>query len=92
MTPTIYSFHNAADHQIIATATPENLQDVAEQITAATTGTKRLYVHNGLGVICVARIAKAAWHDLDRESPTFANLEPAGRAIREAAGYPLDPR
>lgn len=89
---TVYSFHDARSGEILATATAENLQTVAQTVARAlssgtNTPTRRAFTHNGLGIIAAGLCRAGTWTDILRDD--FQRMEPAARAKREAAGLPL---
>lgn len=93
MTTTFYSFHRAEDHAIRATAEPGNLQAVAAQVarsmTSGTTDeTRRVYVHNGLGVVAAGLCRAGIWHDILRDD--YRQFDEQARAERAAYGLPND--
>lgn len=93
MTETVYTIHRAEDAEILATANPANLQQVAANVarSLATSGdrqTRRAYVHNGRGIIAGGLCRGGQWHDILRED--FAQCEPSASAKRAAAGWPND--
>ena len=96
---TIYSFHAAADHSIMDTATPGTLQQIAARIAEtlhkgrpvdAEPTTHRVYVHNGLGVIAAGLCRQGAWHDILRDD--YRQFDEAARTRREARNLPNDER
>lgn len=96
---TIYTFHRAEDHAILATAEPGNVQQVAALVArsianypAASTQhgrTRRAYVHNGKGIVAAGLCRSGAWHDILRDD--FMQCEPKARTARIAEGYHVDP-
>jgi hypothetical protein len=92
MTATIYSFHAAEDHTIRATANTCNLQEIAKRVAAAmthgTNKTRRVYVHNGLGIVAAGLCRDGLWHDTQREN--YMEFEPKARQERAEAGLPND--
>jgi len=95
---TIYTFHRAEDHGILATAEPGNLQEVAGMIAksianypASTTRhgtTRRVYVHNGLGVIGAGLCRNGIWNDILRDD--YRQFDDKARTEREQAGLTND--
>ena len=77
---TTYTFHRAADHGIIATAHPDTLQAVAQNVAASLLGqgTVRVYVHNGRGVVGALLCRGGAAHDILRDD----YMQFAGAALR----------
>lgn len=87
---TTYSFHRAADHSIIDTATPVNLQLVAQNVAAALAreGTVRVYVHNGRGVVAALLCRGGAAHDILRDD--YMAFDGAARWTRSHYGLAND--
>ena len=93
---TVYTFHRAADHKIIDTAEPENLQAKTANIAArihrglpdADLKRTRIYIHNGRGIIAAGLCRAGLWHDILRDD--YMAFETKAAAERKAAGYPLD--
>ena len=83
---TTYSFHRAADHSILDTATPVNLQLVAQNVAAALAreGTVRVYVHNGRGVVAALLCRDGAAHDILRDD--YMAFDGAARWTRSHYG------
>ena len=96
MTSTVYTFHSANDHAILAIAEPGNLQTVAATIARAIcreddTGTKRrVYIHNGLGIISAGLCRAGRWHDILRDD--YHQFDDKARTERTAAGFTNDER
>ena len=96
MPATTYTFHRASDHTIFATAEPGTLLTVAQTIAQAISreddsgATRRVYVHNGLGVIGAGLCRSGLWHDILRDD--YRQFDGKARAVRAAAGYPNDPQ
>lgn len=93
MTGTIYSFHRAEDHAILAIADPSNLQSVAAQVARAISNadgsqTRRAYVHNGRGIVAAGLCRAGIWNDTLREN--YFAFDEAARAERHDAGYRND--
>lgn len=88
MTGTIYTFHAAEDHTIRATATTCNLQEIAKRVAAGmthgTNKTRRVYVHNGVGIVAAGLCRDGAWHDVLRND--YHQFEPKARDERRAFG------
>jgi len=97
MPGTVYTFHRAADHQIIDTAEPSTLQTTAAHIAArihrglpdADLKTTRVYVHNGLGIVSAGLCRQGTWHDVPRDD--WHQFDGIAREVRAAAGWPNDP-
>lgn len=91
---TIYSFHRGEDHAILATGNPTNLQDVAARVAKALAGqndpTRRVYIHNGRGIVGAGLCRQGIWHDTLREN--YMRFDAAARTRREAEGLPNDPQ
>ena len=91
---TVYTFHRAEDHAILATAEPGNLQQIAATVARSVTSntgreaTRRAYIHNGLGVVCAGLCRAGLWHDTLRDE--YLQFDAAARKERTAAGYPND--
>lgn len=70
MPATTYSIHAAFNHGIVATATVDNLQQVAQQVaqeyTSGHNSALRFYVHNGLGVIAAFMARNGTAHNILR--------------------------
>lgn len=89
---TVYTFHAAIDHRVIATAEPATLQLVAANVAADLMDknpskpdtTKRVYVHNGRAIIAAGLIRDGLWHDTLRDN--YEAFEAKARERREAAG------
>lgn len=100
MATTIYSFHRVEDHAILATAEPANLQDVAARIAksianypAATTRhghARRVYIHNGLGIVGAGLCRDGIWHDILRDD--YHQFDDKARDKRAADGLANDPK
>ena len=92
MATTVYTFHRAEDHAILATAEPGNLQSVAARVAAALTGTdsatRRAYVHNGLGIVAAGLCRGGIWQDILRDN--YHQFDAKARALRDADGLPND--
>lgn len=96
MTGTTYTFHRAADHQIIDTAEPTTLQAKAANIAArihrglpdGNDRTTRIYVHNGLGVIGAGLCRQGTWTDILRDD--YRQFDQQARELRAAAGLAND--
>jgi hypothetical protein len=96
MTGTIYTIHSANDHSILETATPGDLQAKAANVAArigrglpdGQNRTWRVYVHNGRGVVAAGLCRDGLWHDILRDD--YMAFEPKARALRVAAGFPVD--
>lgn len=93
MSGTVYTFHRVEDHAIRAIAEPANLQEVAGRIARSVTSgttdeTRRIYVHNGLGVVAAGLCRAGAWHDILHAD--YRQFDAKARAEREAQGYPND--
>lgn len=96
--PTTYSFHRAADHAILETANPANLQQIAAHIARrihrglpdGDLRTTRIYIHNGLGVIGAGLCRQGVWHDILRDD--YRQFDAKARDVRTAAGLPNDPQ
>ena len=91
MTATVYTFHRAEDHTILATGNPVNLQDVARQVAQGITGpsdqTRRVYVHNGGAVVGADLCRQGAWTDTLREN--YRGFDRAAKNVRKAEGFPV---
>lgn len=96
MAGTIYTIHTAHDHSILDTAEPGNLQAKAAHIAArihrglpdADLKRTRVYVHNGRAIIAAGLCRDGLWHDILRDD--YMQFEPKARALRIAAGWPVD--
>jgi hypothetical protein len=94
MTITTYTFHRAYDHAILATAEPRNLQTVAATIATAisrendTGASRRVYIHNGRGVIGAGLCRAGRWTDILRDD--YRQFDAKARTVRDAAGYAND--
>ena len=93
MTATTYTFHRAEDHAIRATAEPGTVQDVAAQVARSMTSgagdvTRRLYIHNGKGVVAAGLCRAGVWHDILRDD--YQQFDAKARAEREAYGLAND--
>lgn len=86
MTTTTYTFHDAADHSIIAMANPSNLQTNAQSCARALEhrGTARIYVHNGRGVVAALMCRGGVAHDILRND--YMLFDDQARAVRASAG------
>jgi len=91
---TFYSFHRAADMAMIETALVADLQTVAahvaKRVAPHNDNTSRVFIHNGLGVVCAGLCRGGVWHDMPHDD--FSKLDDAARAEREAFGLPNDPK
>jgi len=93
---TVYTFHRAEDHAIYATAEPGNLQQVAAFVARNLTSrdhhdadtTRRVYIHNGLGVVSAGLCRAGLWHDILRDD--YRPFDGKARAMRAADGWPND--
>ena len=96
MTATVYTIHRSEDGAILATAEPRNLQHVAETVAAGMANThlraRRVYVHNGRGIVAAGLIRCGTWHDSNRAEFVALGCEATAAAARAAAGYPLEER
>lgn len=92
MTATTYTFHSPMNHEIIATAEPATLQQIAAKIaetaTAANNVTSRFYVHNGKGVIGAGVCKHSLWIDVERDQ--YRQFDQQARELRTAAGLAND--
>lgn len=95
---TTYTFHDARDHRIIDTATPETLQLAAAEVAETLhrgrpvdtdDTTHRVYVHNGKGVVAAGLCRGGSWHDVLRDN--YREFDEAARTRRAALGLPNDP-
>lgn len=88
---TVYTFHRAEDHAILATAEPSNLQTVAATVAASLADngeTRRAYVHNGRGVIAAGLCRQGRWNDILRDD--YMGFALKARLKRAEAGLPND--
>jgi hypothetical protein len=96
MTTTTYTFHRASDHAILATADPATLQTTAEEIGRAlsrdddTGASRRVYVHNGKGIVAAAFCRAGRWQDVLRDD--YHQFDDVARLKRAIDGYPNDER
>lgn len=95
MATTLYSFHRAEDHAILAIADPSNLESVAATVARSISSadgsqTRRAYVHNGRGIVAAGLCRAGIWHDTLREN--YFAFDEAARAERHEADYPNDER
>lgn len=95
---TTYSFHRASDHSVIETANPANLQQIAAHIARrihrgladSERRSSRVYVHNGLGVVCAGLCRAGVWTDILRDD--YHQFDDAARKARTAANLHNDPK
>ena len=83
---TTYSIHDARDHSIVATANPGTLTEVAKQVGVdfADQGTRRFYVHNGVGVVAAILCRDGSAHETLRDN--YRKFDESAKAVRAAKG------
>lgn len=88
---TTYSFHRAYDHSIVCLANPVNLQGVAQDLAKDTSNHgKRIYVHNGLGVVAALLVKPHGAFDVLRDD--YLQFDYIARDKRTAYGLTNDER
>ena len=86
---TVYTFHAAYDHSVLYLADPSNLQEVAQKLplTESLHG-KRVYVHNGKGVVAALLVKPHGAFDILRDD--YLQFDGKARDKRAEMGAPND--